>query len=201
MARAKGATSLHVVGNRRAGAFYEALGFEFVGEVETRFETALSMRLEVRVSSDEVAIRRAGVGDYQSIADVWLESARTILRETPPSPGQLRQRIEDETAAGWDLFVATKADRIIAMLAIKRKAAILDQLFVHPVEHRRGIGRMLLRHAQRIMPGGFTLRTASSNARARGFYERMGLTLAEEALHPTLGTPVCYYRWAPPTAS
>jgi len=39
-----GAQSLHVVAGRNAQGFYEALGFERVGEVQTQFEIALAMR-------------------------------------------------------------------------------------------------------------------------------------------------------------
>ncbi len=43
MARALGAVSLNVVGNKRALGFYEACGFQILGEVETQFNPGLSM--------------------------------------------------------------------------------------------------------------------------------------------------------------
>jgi GNAT superfamily N-acetyltransferase len=46
-AAAAGAATIHVVASRRARGFYEACGFEVAGEVETRFEPALSMQRRV----------------------------------------------------------------------------------------------------------------------------------------------------------
>lgn len=43
-ASAEGATSLHVLANPRAEAFYSACGFEFFGLEETRFGPARTMR-------------------------------------------------------------------------------------------------------------------------------------------------------------
>lgn len=44
VARARGATFLHVIGNPHAEGFYAACGFEAVGTVATRFGSGLSMR-------------------------------------------------------------------------------------------------------------------------------------------------------------
>lgn len=44
VARARGSTVLHVVGNPHAEGFYLACGFERTGTVETRFGTGLSLR-------------------------------------------------------------------------------------------------------------------------------------------------------------
>ena len=45
MARSKGSTSLHVVGNPHAEQFYLACGFSIIGRFETRFGPGLLMRL------------------------------------------------------------------------------------------------------------------------------------------------------------
>lgn len=44
MARERGATALHVVGNPHAEGFYKACGFEIVGATGTRFGPGLLMR-------------------------------------------------------------------------------------------------------------------------------------------------------------
>jgi GNAT superfamily N-acetyltransferase len=44
VARARGSTALHVIGNPHAEGFYRACGFEPVGSVQTRFGAGLSLR-------------------------------------------------------------------------------------------------------------------------------------------------------------
>ena len=47
VARLRGLTGLHVIGNPHADRFYRACGFESLGIVRTRFGDAISMRLTV----------------------------------------------------------------------------------------------------------------------------------------------------------
>lgn len=47
VARLRGATTMHVVGNPHAARFYQACGFELLGEVTTRFGAAFSMEMHV----------------------------------------------------------------------------------------------------------------------------------------------------------
>ena len=135
--------------------------------------------------------------DLDAVAYVWRESARNTDGVAPeiPSLEQLRSRIDHELANEWNLSVAVEEGEIIAMLAIKPITSELDQLFVLPRKQGCGIGLELLRRAKTLMPEGFTLRTASANHRARRFYERAGLALLEEGVHPAGGYSVCYYGW------
>jgi GNAT superfamily N-acetyltransferase len=45
IARSKGSTTLHVIGNRHAEQFYLACGFHVIGSFDTRFGPGLLMRL------------------------------------------------------------------------------------------------------------------------------------------------------------
>jgi GNAT superfamily N-acetyltransferase len=45
VARSKGSTTLHVIGNRHAEPFYLACGFSTIGSFDTRFGPGLLMRL------------------------------------------------------------------------------------------------------------------------------------------------------------
>lgn len=112
-----------------------------------------------------------------------------------PSRAELRERIDRELAAGWELFLAEDCDRVIGMLALIPSEAILDQIFVLPEAQGSGVGTKLLDMAKRRLPGGFRLRMASANGRAARFYERSGLDLAGTGTHPVSGRPVCYYGW------
>ncbi len=52
----------------------------------------------------------------------------------------LRTRIDKEMTDGWSLYVADDAGRIAGMLAFRLRDGYLDQLFVDPAYHDRGVG-------------------------------------------------------------
>jgi GNAT superfamily N-acetyltransferase len=145
-----------------------------------------------------IAYRAAEPADFDAIADVWRESALASegARSSLPSLAELRSRVDHEIAAGWAVTVALDGQEIIGFLALKPALAALDQLFILPTHQGRGIGRDLIERAKQAMPGGFTLRTASANQKARQFYSASGLALLEEGFHPRTGIPVCYYGWS-----
>lgn len=142
-------------------------------------------------------VRALGSLDLTTVARVWHEGARSsdgAPCEVPPLSA-LRRRIDVELANGWSLSVAEEDREIVGMLALKKAAAVLDQIYVLPAARRKGIGRLLLRHAMHEMPRGFGLRTAAENEGARVFYEREGLVRLSTGKHPRHGRAVCYYGW------
>jgi GNAT superfamily N-acetyltransferase len=147
-------------------------------------------------SQNSVRYRKAKPEDFNDIAHVWYEGGRHL--DTATTIEQLRARIDVEVAAEWDITVATQNNEIVAFLAVKPETSVLDQLFVLPTKQGQGIGFALLQWAMKAMPAGFKLRAASANQQARRFYERAGLRLLEEGLHPRNGYPVCFYGWSPP---
>ncbi|MEW6437356.1 MAG: GNAT family N-acetyltransferase [Pseudomonadota bacterium] len=149
-------------------------------------------------TSGNFDVRFAQSDELDAVADVWFESASGMdgAMSEMPSRGELRSRINQEIAGGWVLHVALRHGRVVGMLALRPSAATLDQLFVHPSDQGHGVGRALLNVAKSTMPDGFRLRTASSNARGRAFYERQGLSLLKEDIHPRTGAPVCFYEWS-----
>ena len=144
-----------------------------------------------------IEVRRAVAGDLGRIASVWHESASHMeaAASPMPSPADLRRRIDDELTAGWALYLAERGDRLIGMLALKPREAVLDQIFVLPGEQGKGVGTALLRAAKEALPAGFTLRMAAANRGAARFYERSGLQPIGEGTHPVSGDPVRFYRW------
>ncbi|HEX8643396.1 MAG TPA: GNAT family N-acetyltransferase [Allosphingosinicella sp.] len=120
-----------------------------------------------------------------------MESAPAAM----PSLGDLRERIDRELAAGWALYVAERCGRIVGMLAIKAREAVLDQIFVLPSEQGCGVGTSLIDAAKRAMPAGFTLRMAAANRRAARFYTKSGLSALGEGRHPVSGVPVRCFGW------
>jgi GNAT superfamily N-acetyltransferase len=144
---------------------------------------------------EAVEYRQAVEKDFDAIAHVWREGARSALGPAMelPSVDELRSRIDGELASGWVLTVAVRSGGVVGFLALKPRLGILDQLFVLPSAQGQGIGTALLDRAKREMPGGFRLRTAAANEKARRFYLRSGLSFIEEGIHPKNGTAVCHY--------
>lgn len=116
---------------------------------------------------------------------------------TDPSPAEevFLGRIADGISGGWSLHVAEADGRLAAMLALAPDQAKLDQLFIAPEFQGQGLGSMLLDFTRNFLPNGFHLRTAAANHGARRFYERRGLVLTGEGLHPLSGIAVCFYAW------
>lgn len=114
-----------------------------------------------------------------------------------PSEEELLRRVKAEAGADWHLLIVEEEQRVVGMLALKLEERILDQLFVCPSHFGSGLGAALFDRAMSEMPRGFSLHTASTNGRARRFYERMGMKLAREGRHPRTGHPVVYYQFEP----
>ncbi|HEV2518334.1 MAG TPA: GNAT family N-acetyltransferase [Devosia sp.] len=145
----------------------------------------------------DIALRSATSADYDAIAAIWHASAGLpgVGPAKLPRLERLRARVDVEIAEGWQVTVAEAGGEIIGFLAIKPKAAILDQLFMHPEARGMGLGLLLLDAAKAQLPQGFTLFTRPGNTPARRFYEKHGLTHLRDDLHPVFGDPIVWYGW------
>ena len=148
-------------------------------------------------------LRPAVTADRARIGEMWHASASLpgVGPKIMPSRAELRRRVDDEMASGWQVSVAADAGGLLGFVATRPAQKMLAELFVCPAHLGRGIGKALLHHAMAEMPGGFTLFTTSANAGARRFYEREGLVALREAPHPRAGHPVTYYGWQGRTAA
>ncbi len=142
-------------------------------------------------------LRPATDADRDRIAAIWHASASLpgVGPPSMPSRAELRRRVDEEMAGGWEVTIAESGHEILGFVAIRRRDRILAELFLSPKRIGGGIGKVLLDHAKAAMPGGFTLFTTSANSRARHFYEREGLIALREEPHPRSGHPVTYYEW------
>ncbi|WP_143217405.1 GNAT family N-acetyltransferase [Acetobacter sp. DsW_063] len=141
-------------------------------------------------------IRAATQDDLTAIATLWRESTISMDGGAPRvhDVEALRARLQSE---GWLIEVAENEDKIVGFLALRERERVVDQLFVVPSVQGEGVGARLLRHAQALMPDGFTLRTPLSNLAGQRFYERHGLTMLRDEPHPQAGFLVRYYGWFP----
>lgn len=151
------------------------------------------------MSTSAVTIRSARESDFDGVAAVWHASASQQGVGPPKMPtlDDLRRRIDAEISQGWRLFVAVSNREIVGMLALKPAEKVLDQLFVHPSHIGTGLGFELFLRAKTELPLGFSLHTASTNDRARHFYQRFGMKFIREGPHPRTGHPVSHYLWNP----
>ena len=144
-----------------------------------------------------VAIRPYRDEDREAVAKLWLDSWRSTglsVAKLATEAGNY-DRIGRELAAGWQAHLAWDGDQLVGFLALKLVSGCLDQLFVSPEAHGRGIGRLLLDLAKDRLPRGLWLRTAEDNHRARRFYERNGFRWSEQQIHPSLGHRTIIYGW------
>ena len=73
--------------------------------------------------------------------------------------------------------VAVEHDRVVGFIALG--AAGIEHLYVDPGWWRRGVGSLLLRHAQALRPGGLELWVFQRNRAAIAFYEAHAFTIAQ----------------------
>ena len=90
---------------------------------------------------------------------------------------ECRGWIRDDLIPTKETWVAVADDRVVAMLVVA--PGWIEQLYVDPAQHRRGIGSRLVDLAKERSPQGLTLWTFQVNDRARRFYERHGFVAVE----------------------
>ena len=65
----------------------------------------------------------------------------------------------------------------------------IDALFVRPACHGRGVGRLLIEHAQGRFADGLTVDVNEQNSQAVGFYEHMGFRVCSRSPIDDTGRP------------
>lgn len=143
-------------------------------------------------------IRRATAADADAVADVYVPSFRSLsFLPAVHSDDEVRSWIRDALLPAREVWLAEEDGRVVGMAALS--ADTLDQLYVHPDAHGRGIGTALLATAKERRPNGFTLWVFQQNAGARRFYERHGCRLVRltDGSGNEERTPDALYEWLP----
>ena len=140
-------------------------------------------------------IRPFSLQDADRLAVLWQASWQSTgvqaFREV--TAADLRQRIDQELTAGWEVFIAEYEGALLGFVALKRASRCLDQLFIDPNAKRLGTGRKLFDVARTMMPEGFWLRTSVENKAARAFYVAAGMRLDRTEPHPRDGHETAIY--------
>ena len=123
-------------------------------------------------------LRPYHAADESALVDVWIESWRSVGLDRPVvTRADLAARVPRELAGRWTVTVAEADGRLVGFLAVCLAEKRLDQLFIHPSFHGRGIGSALFDVARKQLPSRFWLSTQAANRRAREFYELRGMAL------------------------
>jgi GNAT superfamily N-acetyltransferase len=125
-----------------------------------------------------VEVRRATSADAAAVAEVFLDSFHATY-EFPLAHADdaVRGWVRDRLIPDHEVWVATEADRVLAMLALA--PGWVEQLYVAPHRLGEGLGSRLMTLAKARQPDGLQLWTFRVNARARGFYEHHGFVAVE----------------------
>jgi N-acetylglutamate synthase-like GNAT family acetyltransferase len=115
------------------------------------------------------AIINAAAQAYRGVipADRWHE------------PYMPREELEREIAAGVAFFVFEDEGRVAGVMGIQDKGevALIRHAYVAPAVQRRGIGRALLRHLERLTDKPVLIGTWAAATWAIDFYVRNGFSV------------------------
>lgn len=145
----------------------------------------------------DITIRAARDDELGAVTQVWMDShvSTGLAIASDATFAELRARIPREIADGWHLYVAETGGEIAAMLAFRTRDKYLDQIFVAPEHHGKGIGKALLAFTRQHLPDEILLRTAVANTKAIAWYEREGFVREKETMQDGWSGPRVYYRW------
>ena len=156
---------------------------------------------------DGFTIRRLNADDEDELVFV----CRLWRRARESSMGEMEARVghtADEDLAFFRSTILVERECWVALGEVDGTAQPLaflalepetvENLYVDPPWHSRGIGKALLDHAKKLRPNGFTLYTFQANEGARRFYEREGLEAIEFGVAPPPeNEPDVLYAWRP----
>jgi len=152
----------------------------------------------VRRPASSGVIRRAGPGDADAVAAVFIASFETLtFLPRLHSHDEHRTFVRDVVLAEQEVWVAEDDVGIAGFAALTDEQ--LAHLYVDPRAQKRGIGSALLEQAKMRRPGGFTFWVFQANEPARRFYEARGCSLVKltDGSGNEERTPDALYRWRP----
>lgn len=135
--------------------------------------------------------------DASDIGDVFL-AARKLSQPYLPSvhtDEETRAWVRDTILPTTVVWVAEMDGGIVGFFSLDGER--LENLYVHPRWHARGIGTALLLQARALSPLRLELYTFARNEGARRFYERHGFRATAFGQENEENEPDVLYEWVP----
>jgi putative acetyltransferase len=108
-----------------------------------------------------------------------------------------RTRWRNELLPAAEVVIAEADGNMIGFVTVDPRTLYLDQIVVAPEHWRSGVGATLIAEAKRISPAGLDLDVNIDNARAIGFYNRLGFLITGVGKNPISGKSVHRMSWRP----
>ena len=158
----------------------------------------------MRFDPPTLHFRGARLSDAARVARCYLASRRHLGAFTtqPAGDGEVEAWVTSSLLPTGGVMVALEAGAVVGFIAVSERddGLWVDELHVHPLRLRRGIGSMLLHLALSRREGPVRLYTLEPNRAARRFYEGHGFAvvgLGESSANDSRYPDVLYERHAP----
>lgn len=120
-----------------------------------------------------IQIRISTSADLPALVAIWhrsVQATHDFLREQDFQ--EIETSVSEKYLPNTDVWVAVdEYDRPIGFMGLSQ--AHINTLFIEPELRGKGIGRMLIVHAEHVS-GSLTVDVNEQNQQAVGFYKRMG---------------------------
>ena len=147
---------------------------------------------------DRIEIRAIEEADIDATVRMWRRSREGVQ---PALEARLNYSPEDDLRFFTDtilsecnVWLAIASKRPVGLLAINGDS--VEQLYIEPIEQRRGVGTALLDFAKELSPTRLQLQTHQANTGARKFYENRGFRTVQFGVSPAPeNEPDVRYEW------
>jgi GNAT superfamily N-acetyltransferase len=132
-------------------------------------------------------IRKIGAGDFDAALAIVNDAAQAYRGVIPADrwhePYMPRDELEKEVEAGVVFWVAEEEGQLLGVMGIQDKGevALVRHAYVRPTLQRKGVGRALLRHVERLSAKAMLIGTWADASWAIDFYRRNGFTLVSDS--------------------
>ena len=146
-----------------------------------------------------VSLRRYHPRDEDASVALWLRTWQKAYPELDFAErlDWWRERWRNELLPAAEVVVAEADGIMIGFVTVDPRTLYLDQIVVAPEHWRSAVGSALIAEAKHISPAGLDLDVNTDNARAIGFYRRLGFLIAGAGKNPISGKPVHRMSWRP----
>jgi len=136
-----------------------------------------------------IYIRPMEQTDELMIVDLIGECWRLLFEQNMITNKQLARLIEERCQPDkvwkylrqYECFIAGNKGEVVGMLAFGKN--VIEELWVHPMDQRQGIGTMLFKHAEnKITKVGYSTLSVATTAYGKPFYEAMGMEFSEKRI-------------------